>query len=163
MVATLRKPFCDAYPVFLRLAEQRGFPHHFDFDDALAQAQKFADDRAQGYSDGPDHRPIGVLPYLMLSYLGQRPPPGLVTMFRERLERIDGFVADGSIKGDVYQVGTRRELADAKRDVIQLRKQIKGEQLEVADLLLGIRWWTELVVAVMMEFSLTPPAPNLSN
>ena len=156
----LRRPFSDAYKSLIMVADDVGFPHAFDLDDALLVAQATADRRAQGQDD-PDPTeiivaPLGQLPYTMLSYLGKMPPTALLTAFRTRTDRILEFIADGSIELP-DKVGDRIELVHSRRDLRILRrrwlKTPEGETpLTNNELISLLMDWCRVVMQVLMEF-----------
>jgi hypothetical protein len=158
MATNLRKPFSDAYQLIIKIADEVGFPHTFDLDDALLAAQDIADRRAKGEWDGGDSdlTTIGELSYILLSYLGQPPPLDLMARFKTRAERLKGYVADGSIDRELG-IGDRVELADAKRDVRTLKRLwIKRPPDEPAptnqEVVALIMLWTAVVSKLLMEF-----------
>jgi hypothetical protein len=157
----LQKPFVDAYQLLIKTADNLGFLHDFDLDDALSVAQANADRRANGEAD-PDpteaiFAPLGQLPYIMLSYLGQMPPTALLSAFKTRTERILGYITDGSI--DCQDgVGDRIELVHSRIDLRTLRKRwLKTPEGETPltnnELMEALVAWCGVVMTVLMEFA----------
>jgi hypothetical protein len=164
----LRKPFADAYQLLLKAADNAQFPHNFDLDDALLAAQTFADGRANGEQEPAINdalfSPIGQLPYVMLSYLGQVPPDALTSEFKTRTDRILGFIEDGSIEREIA-VGDQWDLVNAKRDLKSLRrrwlKTPEGETPLPNDALMGaLITWFFVVAKVVTDFASNGAPPS---